>query len=344
MRAALERWLNRVWYGDKTPPLPLRLLAAAYARHLHSQQPAADTPDTLRPPVVVVGNLTAGGGGKTPLVIRLVELARDAGLRPGVISRGYGRRETRPLRAGADSTADQIGDEPLLIHRRLGVPVAVAAKRLEAVEQIADEVDIIIADDGLQHLALPRQREVVVIDGQRRFGNGHLLPAGPLREPLSRLRQVDYVICKNPGTDQTPDAVSGVTEIPMTIRGDRLVALIDERSMPLKALSGQTVIALAGVAHPEPFFTALQTAGLAPQTHAFPDHHHYQLADFDDLPTDLPIIMTEKDAVKIMALGLPESLLKRAWQLPIHATLPAEFEQRISEDMQSLVSESRAGQ
>ncbi|MGL4206002.1 MAG: tetraacyldisaccharide 4'-kinase, partial [Aeromonadaceae bacterium] len=204
-------------------------------------------------PVVIVGNLSVGGNGKTPVVIWLVEQLQAAGWRPGVVSRGYGgKAQVYPLLLSAQTTAAECGDEPRLIADRCGVPVAVAPKRAEAVKALlaTGQVDVIICDDGLQHYALARDLELVVVDGERRFGNGHLLPMGPLREGLWRLAQVDAVICN--GGQAAPG------EYPMTLQPQALRSLLPQSgSLP----QGARVDALAGIGHPPRFFNTLRQLG-----------------------------------------------------------------------------------
>lgn len=260
-------------------------------------------------PVIVVGNLTVGGNGKTPVVIWLVEQLRAAGYRPGVISRGYGGKAARyPLRVTDAVSAAECGDEPKLIAERCGCPVAVAPKRARAIEcLLADgDVDIIISDDGLQHYALARDLEIVVVDGDRRFGNGHLLPMGPMREGSWRLAHVDAVISNG--------GLPSVGEYPMQLLADTLQPVLPGNPNPLP--QGE-VDALAGIGHPPRFFRSLELAGFSLRERvAFADHQPY---DADTLArfTDRPLIMTEKDAVKCRAFAR-----ENWWYLPVSASLP----------------------
>lgn len=319
----LAESLQQRWYEDRAPPawtLPLAALyggvtaarRALYRRGiLRAQQ--------LPVPVIVVGNLTVGGTGKTPLVIALVEALRDGGFRPGVVSRGYGGSARRPTLLEGAPDAAVGGDEPALIRLRAGVPVAVGADRVAAARLLVDAgADVIVADDGLQHHALPRDVAICVVDGTRRFGNGRLLPAGPLREPGSRLQSVDFVVC-NGGTPRAG-------EIPMRLEPRHAVALADPaRSAPLASFRGARVHAVAGIGHPKRFFDVLQAAGIAIVEHPFPDHHRYAPCDLAFVD-DLPVLMTEKDAVKCIAFA-------RAgwWSVPVSATLPSGFLQAVVE-------------
>ena len=261
-------------------------------------------------PVVVVGNITVGGTGKTPVVIALVESLQARGIAVGVVSRGYGAGPGAGSHlVNAHSTARDCGDEALLIQRRTGCPCAVSASRPEAVRALlaAAPVQLILSDDGLQHYALARDMEIAVLDAARGTGNGFCLPAGPLREPLSRLQRVDRVLYR--GSD---DAESGVRYRP--------VALVNVASGEQRPAApdrpGQDVHAVAGIGQPEQFFATLATLGFRAQPHAFGDHHDYSTADFSAL-VGKPIIMTEKDAVKCRTLAGAD-----AWYLKIEAQLP----------------------
>lgn len=262
-------------------------------------------------PVVVVGNLTAGGNGKTPLVIWLVQALQQQGYEVGVVSRGYGgKAQSYPLLVTAQTATDQAGDEPVLIAQRTNAPVAVAPRRRAAIERLLAKypLDIIITDDGLQHYALQRNVEIVVVDGERRFGNGWWLPAGPMRERASRLNQVDAVVT-NGGT-----ALAG--EIAMTLSPGLAVNM---RSGEKRALSTfKEVVAMAGIGHPPRFFNTLRQQGLTPVAEiAFADHHAYHKAELVALTQpEQPLLMTEKDAVKCRTFAQ-----ENWWYLPVDAQL-----------------------
>lgn len=310
MKAALEAWLLRRWYGGVAPGPGLRALAWLYARlsAWHRRRRAARA-TSVGVPVLVVGNLVAGGSGKTPLVIALARDLQRRGWRPAVVSRGHGRQGRRPLRVQADTPARASGDEPRLIAERTGLPVYVDADRVAAARRaVAEGHDLVIADDGLQALQLARDLEIEVVDGDRRHGNGRLIPAGPLREPVGR--HVDFTVC-NGGTP-------GPGEVPMRLALGEAVALDDGRRRPLADFAGSPVQALAGIGHPARFFDALRAAGLAPVGHAFPDHHAYDAATLAAIPG--PRLMTEKDAVKCRGIAPPDS-----WAVPVDAVLPDDF-------------------
>ena len=277
-------------------------------------------------PVVVVGNLTAGGNGKTPVVIWLVEQLQRQGVRVGVVSRGYGgKADSYPLLLNADTTTAQAGDEPVLIFQRTGVPVAVSPVRVDAVKALlaAHDLQLIVTDDGLQHYRLARDKEIVVIDGVRRFGNGWWLPAGPMRERASRLETVDARIV-NGG-----EALPG--EIPMTLRPGDAVNLLTGERQPVSTL--QNVVAMAGIGHPPRFFATLNDCGLQPvRTVALADHQALSEADVQELV--LPgqaLIMTEKDAVKCRRFAQ-----KNWWYLPVDAVLSGDRAQTLQQELITL--------
>ena len=313
-----EAHLQAIWYGERGPSMWLRLLSGVFAavgglrRRLYAAGllPCA----RLSVPVIVVGNINVGGTGKTPLTIALVESLRERGFKPAVISRGYGGNAKNAVRVDAHSAPVVVGDEARLIFDATGAPVAVARKRAEAGRLLLRSVDtdVLIADDGLQHYPLCRDVEICVIDGERRFGNGRLLPAGPLREPVARLACADFRVC-NGGTPQTG-------EVPMALIGDAAVCLADPaQRRPLRDLAGRRVHAVAGIGSPWRFFAKLRNAGVDVVEHAFPDHHVFAAADLD-FGDAAPVLMTEKDAVKCVAFAQAHW-----WSVPVRARLPDEF-------------------
>lgn len=255
-------------------------------------------------PVVVVGNISVGGTGKSPLVIGLVNHLRSLGYRPGVVSRGYGGKSSQyPLEVTSSSPAGEVGDEPLMIFRRTGVPVVVDPDRVAATRHLLEhhECDIVVSDDGLQHYALPRDIEIAVIDGARGIGNGLCLPAGPLREPPSRLMDVDLVVVN--GEPELPQGCKAKAFTSMTVLPTRLVNLKTGEERAPESLSGRNVHAVVGISNPERFFASLTSLGCLITPHQFPDHHPFNASDiyFDDEHT---VVMTEKDAVKLDTLHL----------------------------------------
>ncbi|WP_338490817.1 tetraacyldisaccharide 4'-kinase [Erwinia aphidicola] len=263
-------------------------------------------------PVVVVGNLTAGGNGKTPVVIWLVQALQQRGLRVGVVSRGYGgKADNYPLVLGPQTATAEAGDEPVLIYQRTGAQVAVAPLRRQAVEALVSggQVNIIVTDDGLQHYALARDIEIVVIDGQRRFGNGWWLPAGPMRERSSRLNSVSAIIT-NGGTAQPG-------ELAMQLVPGMAVNLQSGEQRPVAEL--KNVVAMAGIGHPPRFFNTLRQQGVTLEKEvAFADHQNYSPDALNALiGPGQTLLMTEKDAVKARAFAAADW-----WYLPVDARLP----------------------
>lgn len=280
-------------------------------------------------PVVVVGNLTAGGNGKTPVVIWLVETLKQRGLRAGVVSRGYGGKAAQyPLVLDAATTTAEAGDEPVLIFQRTGAPVAVSPVRADAVKALlaSHALDVIVTDDGLQHYALQRDIEVVVVDGVRRFGNGWWLPAGPMRERAARLRSVDAVIT-NGGT-----AMTG--EIAMMLDAGLAVNILTGERCDATAL--HDVVAMAGIGHPPRFFTTLRNLGVSTQAEiAFADHQDYQPAQLKPLTTANQILlMTEKDAVKCRSFAEPHW-----WYLPVDANISPEQSELLISKIEQVISQ-----
>jgi len=261
----------------------------------------------------VVGNLVAGGSGKTPLVLWVAELLQKHKWHPAIISRGYGVKLDTPRGATILSEPAEVGDEPVLLARRSGCPVWVGPDRVQVIEAMKagnPEVDVLILDDGLQHYRLRRDIEIAVVDA-RGFGNGLMQPAGPLREPPSRLRSVDAVVAH--GTD----AVEGFR---MKLEGTRMRRFSDSSDRrPLESFKGQKVHAVAGIGDPARFFLLLGRAGMQVVPHPFPDHHPFTPGDLD-FGDDLPVVMTEKDAVKLRgATG------NNWWVLPVHANIDPAF-------------------
>ena len=332
----MHSWLQSEWErrgGGALVFLPLTLVfwvASTLRRALYR---ARILPRWRAPvPVVVVGNITVGGTGKTPLTLAVVEMLQRRGWNPGVVARGYGRvppTEHDPrgvVRVYPDlATPELFGDEPVLIARRSRVPVYISPDRTAAARSLLaahPEVDVLVSDDGLQHYALARDVELAVIDGERRFGNGLLLPSGPLREPVSRLKSVDAVIV-NGGTPVGLDGHAPRT-FAMHLASERFSRLVSNQDVapPEFALMarGRQVVAVAGIGNPRRFFDHLAALGVHAQTRAFRDHHHYQPGDLK-LPGAEIIVMTEKDAVKCAAFADA-----RMWFLRVEANLPADFD------------------
>ena len=322
MKKSLARWATDIWYKDPfigvwLMPLGFLFSDAVKFRKFLYRHGVLKT-HTLPVPVIVVGNITVGGTGKTPLVIWLAGFLKDSGFKPGIISRGYGgQAESWPQWVSADSDAKNVGDEALLIAKQTACPMAVGPLRADAAILLLKQADcnVILSDDGLQHYALNRDIEIAVIDGERRFGNGYCLPAGPLREPIERLQSVDLIIVNGEKSEDN--------EFSMQLVGDTVVNLVTGEQKYLKEFNAVDCHALAGIGNPERFFKLLDTAGLICTTHSFPDHYQFQRHDIE-FSDNKPVLMTEKDAVKCT-----EFAGKQHWYLPVKAVPEPGFSEQL---------------
>jgi tetraacyldisaccharide 4'-kinase len=315
----VRRFFERLWY-ERHPAfvffLPLTgLFCAMVALRRWLYRRGLFKVHKLALPVLVIGNIHVGGVGKTPLVIAVVEALRARGRRPGVISRGYGGEAGNRVHAVSPSSDPAVvGDEPLLIAQRTGVPIRVARNRVEAAQALINETDCdcIIADDGLQHYALGRSLEWVVMDAARGLGNGYCLPAGPLRESRQRLQSVDAVIWNGQAsTSESADAAAFVLE------PDRLWLWDDpSQTRPLSDFAGMPCHAVAGIGHPQRFFQLLRKAGIEVFEHPFADHHAFRPSDFQGMRGS--ILLTEKDAVKLPPNWIPQPD-QSIWVVPVQA-------------------------
>lgn len=319
----MERFLEKIWYGRHPAAALLAPLGLAFRAVVNIRRVAyrSGLLPSLRPeiPVVVVGNLTVGGTGKTPLVIWIVHYLRAQGFKPGVVSRGYrGNARSWPQQVRPDSDPAMVGDEAIVIARRTGCPIAVGPNRAECVEALMQYADcnVIVSDDGLQHYRLQRDVEILVVDAVRRFGNGRCLPAGPLRESISRVKEVDLTVS---------NGIASRGEFEMKTTASQLLPVNEGAGGPLAldVFTGKQVNAVAGIGHPERFFDMLRIKGIRANKHIFPDHHSFMAKDFA-FDSALPIVMTEKDAVKCERLQLTD-----AWYLPLEVTMPDVFGHRL---------------
>lgn len=326
---SFEQHLQRRWYGRVGWLLALWPLESIYRavtalrRCLYRWRML---PSWRAPvPVIVVGNIAVGGTGKTPLAIALCEMLQRAGYQPGVISRGYRAQPPQfPYSVRSDDSAAHCGDEPLLIARRTRCPVVIAPSRVAAARFLLEQrgleqarCDVIICDDGLQHYALQRDMELAVVDGARRFGNGHCLPCGPLREPVARLQSVDAIIVNGVCEAQRTERAAP-PEYALALQPSAMLQLASAQSFPPRTWCKQhaRVHAVAGIGNPARFFATLRALGCEVIEHPFPDHHEFRAEEivFSD---DLPVVMTEKDAMKCAAFAD-----ERHWYLQVRAQLP----------------------
>ena len=322
MKKTLARWAADIWYKDAF--LGILLLPLAYffsdivriRRFLYSKGLLKS--QTLPVPVIVVGNITVGGTGKTPLLIWLADFLAKSGYKPGLISRGYGgQSETWPQVVNQYGDAHKVGDEAVLIAKQSRLPLVVGPSRVESANKLLADFDcnVILSDDGLQHYKLNRDIEIAVVDGERRFGNGYCLPAGPLREPIERLSSVDFVVVNG---DKYAEH-----EISMHLVGDTAINLKTGEQKPLPAFQVGECHALAGIGNPGRFFKLLEVNGLICITHSFPDHYQFQQHDIE-FGDDKPVLMTEKDAVK--CTGFAQA---KHWYIPVKAVPEANFGQQL---------------
>jgi tetraacyldisaccharide 4'-kinase len=310
-----QSWLNKIWYDGVSPPWWMPPLSALYGalssirRKAYSLRLARST--RLPCPVVVVGNLTVGGTGKTPLVCWLAGQLIELGFRPGVVTRGYGGSSRGARLVQASDNSDKVGDEAILLARRSRVPVATGRNRPAAAQLLINAgCDVIVSDDGLQHYALQRDCEIIVIDGDRRFGNGRLLPAGPLRERPARLARADAIVINGGDAD-------GDGALRMRLLATSAVAMKYGTAKPLREFSGQPVHAIAAIGNPQRFFAMLRAIGIHAVEHPLPDHAKLRIDDIS-FADDLAVLMTEKDAVKCRDIAGPHH-----WYVPVNVAFAA---------------------
>jgi tetraacyldisaccharide 4'-kinase len=318
----MERWLSELWYRESAGLSLLQPLAWLYGLVIRCRRHAyaSGLLRTFRAgkPVIVVGNLTVGGTGKTPLVAWLAGQLSASGLKVGIVSRGYGRTVRTPQVVHAGSNWADVGDEPFLLRQLTGCDTVVAQDRFAGVQElVARGADVVIADDGLQHLRLARDCEIVVMDGARGFGNGRLLPAGPLREPAAQARRASIVVVN--GVPEHASLLSGEeklapTVLQMTLFGGEAYRLDGVAGpQPLEHFKGKRVHAVAGIGNPGRFFRDLRVLGIDVIEHAFADHHAFVATDLS-FPDSLPVLMTQKDAVRCRSLAA-----ERLWYVPVVA-------------------------
>lgn len=326
--------------------LPLSLLYCRLGQRRRRRLEAKRLRDPSWPPIIVIGNITVGGTGKTPLIIALARALQNNGLAPGIVSRGYGGHATKtPCEVKALSSVEEMGDEAVMIRRSVDCPMYVDPNRLGAIKALleAQHCDVILSDDGLQHYKMPRDLEVVVIDGERLFGNGMCLPAGPMRETPSRLREVDYIVVNGGDPEHCRQSIGAIGNAPepqgMRLRATQWVnmntgARVDLKALPL-AGNGR-LHALAGIGNPRRFFASVQALGYDPLCHPFPDHYRYAPQDLAFNAADT-VVMTHKDAVKCERFATANY-----WYLDIEADLDDALGERLMKDIETLVAQHAA--
>jgi len=280
----------------------------------------------LKVPVIVVGNITAGGGGKTPMVIWLADHLKSLGYKPGIISRGYGgKRKVEPMFVTANANPAATGDEPLLMAKKTQLPVMVGKDRGRAAKSLVQNypINVLVADDGLQHLALGRDAEIVMLDAKWRTGNHMMIPAGPLREPLERLNSVDLVVFKG-YIDQQHHYDFTIDGIHQLNHVNVLKDVADFRN--------KKVVAMAGIANPDSFFSLLSSVGMAIVKQPLPDHHEITAADFE-AHQDTMVLITEKDAVKCEGMNLPH-----VWVVKMKVVMPDKTKHALNELIERVMS------
>ncbi len=334
----MEAWLTSEWQRNSLWQLFLRPISWLFGLLVWFRRGAFRAgllkSYSVGVPVIIVGNISVGGTGKTPLVLALVDALTKHGMHCGIVTRGYHRRSNEETMdvihvVPANMLGTVVSDEATLLASRSSVPVYAAVNRVEAAKTLLRnhaEVDVVISDDGLQHYALRREIEICVVDGERGFGNGGLLPAGPLREPASRLNSVDAIVVNRTrvGAGAVPRFPISTSTFDMTLANERFVNLKTNRSLgvsdALVAFQGKSIHALAGIGHPQRFFSHLASLGLNPTTtQPFPDHHEYRKSDFSRTEAGI-FLMTEKDAVKCGSFAD-----ERMWFMRVDAVLPNEF-------------------
>ena len=341
MSSATARWLEGVWYDGRAGAALLAPLAAVFALSAAFRRSMfrSGWRRAYRPtvPVVVIGNLAVGGTGKSPLVASLARLLRSRGLQPGILSRGYGADVRAPIRVTRESDAREVGDEPVMLARSTGVEVVVCPDRAAGARVLESlGVDVIVSDDGLQHYALARDLEVVVVDARRGLGNGRLLPAGPLRESAQRLESVDWVVINGGETNEMSAWRGRVGSLVMQLVPEAARSVADPLAWHrVERWRGERVHAVAGIGHPARFFGLLRAAGIEPIEHAFADHHAFTAADFA-FGDGLPILMTSKDAVK--CAGLADA---RFWEIPVATRLLPDGARSLVEAIETLCLPSK---
>jgi len=341
---ACQQKLNAIWYQQQPSMLnilliPLSLLfnLAIILRNKFAKKSLKANPV----PVIVIGNLTIGGSGKTPAIISFVQYLQQKGFRPGVITRGYPISPKKPICVQKDSSPEEVGDEGLLIFMRTQVPVCVCRDRYASIQTLAAQgVEIILSDDGLQNFNFKHDLEIVLYDQTRQFGNQKLLPAGPLREPLTRLQQINFLLEKKINTQAKSRASLSwhyaKPIYPFELKTDGFISLCDkQKKVSADYFQDKKVLAVTAIADPESFFQSLSNQGIQYDRLIFQDHYLFQAKDFA-VYMDHTIIMTEKDAIKLLHFTHPD-----LWVMPLTGSFSASFEQALDHALATLASQAK---
>ena len=319
----LHQWVNNLWYSDNKLALfllPLSgifFLLSSFRKFIHRNFPGVYTKFPV--PIIIVGNVSVGGSGKTPMVIQLAQALALLEYRVGISSRGYGRQLQQTILVNEDHESHEVGDEPLLIYLKTQCPVIVGSNRKDNIQSLINDhnCNVIICDDGLQDYRFNHDVEIIMIDGERLFGNGYLLPAGPLRESVQRLNSSHFNVV-------TSNVIPAISSDYMKLEC-RVAVKMDEPSevIELSAMKNKKAHAFAGIGHPERFFSMLESFGITVIKHPMPDHYEYTAIDLE-FSDNLPIFMTEKDAVKCRHIGDTN-----IWSVPLETHLPESFVSRV---------------
>lgn len=315
--ASIENnWYSSAWRNFWLLPLWLLYVPINFANQWIQKRQGRQRRSKVKVPVIVVGNITVGGTGKTPLITDLANSLQNSGYRVGIVSRGYGGKSQQyPLMVTANTSVTECGDEPALLAQR-GFVVCVDPDRFRAVQKLVQQVDVIISDDGLQHRKMPRDLELVVVDGQRLFGNGWQLPIGPCRETLSSISD-SALVCRN-GRD-------------FAVRASRLYNLHDNRQLDLSELNGKNVVAVSGIGNPSRFHNTLKGLGADIEERNFADHHQFVKNDLSLDDSQHWLVMTEKDAVKCREISHD-----RCWVLTVEAEVDTDMERQLRQKLASI--------
>lgn len=335
--SGLQQWLENIWYHGGWGRFLLLPLSALYCGVNRLQYLIQTNKQTVLPcPVIIVGNISVGGTGKTPLTVHIIKLLQSAGYKPAIVTRGYGGESTVwPQSVTGSSDPKLVGDEAVLMAARTNVPVYAGANRLESISTLLKQhdCDVVVSDDGMQHYKLPRDIEVAVIDASRMLGNGYCLPAGPLREPKKKLESCDFIIIN--GSKEVTSSRGFNSSFNMTFEGGTLINLKTGEEIDLTRFKHKNVIAVTGIGNPKRFYQTLEKQGLKLEMHSFPDHHSFTQSDFS-FNSELSIIMTEKDAVKCKSFAHTQM-----WYLPISARLDQSFDKNLLSKLKVTVEKSK---